>query len=207
MGSGSISPFRNRTNWNLTPLSRFIRGSPWPVVVAAIVGLVLAFSDAWRAIELKGYDLITVLTAPNAAPLPITIIGIDEESLANVGQWPWPRGVHAKLLGKLKEAGVTVVAFDVVFAEPDRDPAQDEAFAAAIRDFGAPVVLAANLEVRDTAHARMWQRIDPNKRLVQAGAIPGLAAVRTDDDGVIRKVPVSPGAFWLAIVTAFDKVN
>jgi adenylate cyclase len=95
----------------------------------------------------------------------------------------------------------------VVFAEPDRDPSQDDAFAAAIRAFGAPVVLAANLEVRDTAHARMWQRIDPLKRLVEAGGMPGLASVRVDPDGVIRNVPTTQGAFWLAIVTAFDKVN
>ena len=58
-----------------------MKGRPWPVLLATIVGLALAFSDAWRAIELKGYDLITVLTAPNAAPLPITLVGIDEESL------------------------------------------------------------------------------------------------------------------------------
>jgi adenylate cyclase len=151
---------------------------------------------------------LTVLTAPNEAALPITLVAIDEESMAEVGQqWPWPRGVHARLLGKLKEAGVAVAAFDVVFAEPDRDPAQDAAFAAAIRDFGAPVVLAANLEFRDSAHARLWQRVDPDKRLVEAGGIPGLASVRVDPDGVIRNVPVTQGAFWLAIVTAFDKVN
>ena len=181
---------------------------PWPVVVATLIGLGFALSDGWRAIELKGFDTLIVLTAPGEAPLPITLVAIDEESMAGVGQqWPWARGVHAQLLARLKEAGVALAAFDVVFSEADRDPAQDAAFAQAIREFGAPVVLAANLEYRETAHARQWLRADPQRRFLEAGAVPGLAAVRVDPDGVMRNVPVSQGAFWLAIVTAFDKAN
>jgi adenylate cyclase len=181
---------------------------PWPIALAALVGLLLWAWDDWRALELKGFDALTVLTAPGEAALPITLIAIDEESMGALGQqWPWPRSVHARLLDRLKEAGVAVAAFDVVFAEPDRDPAQDAAFAQSIRGFGGPVVLASNLEFRDTAHARQWIRADPHKGLVEAGAIAGLASVTVDPDGVLRRVPTSQGAFWLAIVTAFDKVN
>lgn len=51
---------------------------------------------------------------------PVRIIDIDEESLARVGQWPWPRTRIAELVERLRRAGVAAVGFDVLFAEPDR---------------------------------------------------------------------------------------
>ena len=48
------------------------------------------------------------------------IVDIDEAALAEFGQWPWPRTIVARLVDKLTEKGAAVIAFDVVFAEPDR---------------------------------------------------------------------------------------
>ncbi len=60
--------------------------------------------------------------APRAytADLPVRIIDIDDESLARIGQWPWPRTIVADLVERLSASGVAALAFDVVFAEPDR---------------------------------------------------------------------------------------
>ena len=52
--------------------------------------------------------------------LPARIVDIDDESLRRFGQWPWPRTLFARLVDRLAEAGAGVVAFDLVFAEPDR---------------------------------------------------------------------------------------
>nr|WP_242464231.1 adenylate/guanylate cyclase domain-containing protein [Halorhodospira halophila] len=54
----------------------------------------------------------------------IVIIDIDERSLGAVGRWPWPRATMADLLEQLWAAGTIVVAFDIVFAEPERNPAE-----------------------------------------------------------------------------------
>ncbi|MEN0105089.1 MAG: adenylate/guanylate cyclase domain-containing protein, partial [Pseudomonas sp.] len=51
---------------------------------------------------------------------PVRIIDLDEASLARIGQWPWSRTRVAELVDKLREAGTAVIAFDVLFAEPDR---------------------------------------------------------------------------------------
>jgi adenylate cyclase len=53
---------------------------------------------------------------------PVTIVDIDEKSLADprLGQWPWPRTRLADIIGTLTRMGAVVIAFDVVFAEPDR---------------------------------------------------------------------------------------
>jgi len=56
---------------------------------------------------------------PPAAQKPVTIIDLDEQSLETVGQWPWPRTTVAKLVQNLMQMGAVLIAFDIVFAEPD----------------------------------------------------------------------------------------
>ncbi|MBR0758009.1 adenylate/guanylate cyclase domain-containing protein [Bradyrhizobium jicamae] len=53
---------------------------------------------------------------------PVTIVDIDEKSLADprLGQWPWPRTRIADIINNLTRLGAVVIAFDVVFSEPDR---------------------------------------------------------------------------------------
>ena len=53
-------------------------------------------------------------------PPPVVVIDIDEESLKQLGQWPWPRFYMAEMAKRLTEAGAAAIAFDVLFAEPDR---------------------------------------------------------------------------------------
>ena len=50
----------------------------------------------------------------------VTIVDIDEESLAKIGQWPWPRSRLAELVTKLGLQGAAAVALDIILAEPDR---------------------------------------------------------------------------------------
>ena len=49
---------------------------------------------------------------------PILIIDIDDESLSNLGQWPWPRDLLSKLVENTELALTT--SFDIVFGERDR---------------------------------------------------------------------------------------
>lgn len=52
--------------------------------------------------------------------VPVRIVDIDEETLARLGQWPWPRTRLAELVDRLSQAGVAAVGFDVLLAETDR---------------------------------------------------------------------------------------
>ncbi|WP_319543881.1 adenylate/guanylate cyclase domain-containing protein [uncultured Pseudodesulfovibrio sp.] len=60
----------------------------------------------------KHHDLI-------ATDVPV-IIDLDEKSLAEKGQWPWPRYRVAMLMKYLQAYGASAVASDIIFAEPDR---------------------------------------------------------------------------------------
>lgn len=50
----------------------------------------------------------------------VVMVDLDEKSLEKIGQWPWPRNLVGDLVLKLKEKGAKVIAFDIVFSEPDR---------------------------------------------------------------------------------------
>ena len=55
----------------------------------------------------------------------VVILDIDEKSLAAEGRWPWSRHKLAELVSELAEYGAIVVAFDVVFSEPERNPVNE----------------------------------------------------------------------------------
>jgi adenylate cyclase len=66
--------------------------------------------DAYQRVSPRAFD----------PALPVRVIDIDEESLKQVGQWPWPRTVLADLVSKLGQNGAAAIGFDMVFPEPDR---------------------------------------------------------------------------------------
>ncbi len=51
---------------------------------------------------------------------PVTIVAVDEDSLAALGQWPWPRSRIAALLNAIGEHKPAAIGIDILFSEPDR---------------------------------------------------------------------------------------
>jgi len=93
------------------------------VVVLAI--LVLGrVSGLVPSLERKAYDLGVGMSA-HVPSDKIAVIAIDDASISNIGRWPWPRDVHAKLTDLLAAAKVKVIANTVFFFEPQRDPGLD----------------------------------------------------------------------------------
>jgi adenylate cyclase len=71
-------------------------------------------------IRLRTFDLYQNLRPRETVSRPVVIADIDEASLKEIGQWPWPRTIVADLVTQLTQLGVAAIAFDVIFAEPDR---------------------------------------------------------------------------------------
>jgi adenylate cyclase len=65
-------------------------------------------------------DYMFILRGEQKDSQNIVIIDLDDKSLKKIGQWPWSRDVVADLLANLTNAGVGLIAFDIVFAEEDR---------------------------------------------------------------------------------------
>jgi len=86
----------------------------------AVAALYLADPGWLRFQSLKLYDELADRYRPHAASgLPV-VVDIDEKSLAEYGQWPWPRYRVGLLLAHLRRAGVKAVGLDMLFAEADR---------------------------------------------------------------------------------------
>src|SRR4029077_3575409 len=71
-------------------------------------------------IRVRTFDFFQRLDPRHKTARPVTIVDIDDKSLEKFGQWPWPRTRIADLITELTRLGAVVIAFDVVFSEPDR---------------------------------------------------------------------------------------
>ncbi|WP_050403858.1 CHASE2 domain-containing protein [Bradyrhizobium embrapense] len=93
--------------------------------VALLIGIAaLRIADPAPVQELRvrTFDNFQVLEPRQKTARPVTIVDIDEKSLADprLGQWPWPRTRLADIVINLTRLGAVVIAFDAVFSEPDR---------------------------------------------------------------------------------------
>ncbi|MDB5506122.1 MAG: adenylate/guanylate cyclase protein [Devosia sp.] len=91
--------------------------------LAMVIGLVLLrAADPFpvQAAREASFDLFQRIEPRAAGDFPVRIVDIDEASLAEIGQWPWPRDVFATLTDRLAALGAAVISYDVLFAEPDR---------------------------------------------------------------------------------------
>ncbi len=94
------------------------------------LAMIVAFVALYRLdpypvqfVRIKTFDFYQQLKPreiPEPAGKPVTIIDLDENSLSEIGQWPWPRDVIARMVQNLMQMGAAQVAFDVAFPEPDR---------------------------------------------------------------------------------------
>lgn len=73
----------------------------------------------FHMMELKAFDFHLKYRGRISPGNEIVIVAIDEKSVDRFGRWPWPRTRIAELVNKLKTADAKVVAFDIVFSEPD----------------------------------------------------------------------------------------
>jgi CHASE2 domain-containing sensor protein len=70
--------------------------------------------------EHKAFDVLMSQSRQRPpGPVPV-LIAIDDESLTDLGLWPWPRHVLAKLVERLREAGADMVVLDLILSTPDR---------------------------------------------------------------------------------------
>ena len=91
------------------------------LLLFALIGLRIWDPPPMEELRLRTFDTYQKLEPrPLMASSPVVILDIDEQSLSAFGQWPWPRTLVADLVTRLTKLGAAAVAFDIIFAEPDR---------------------------------------------------------------------------------------
>jgi CHASE2 domain-containing sensor protein len=179
------------------PLVVLKRALAWMIGVAALT-LIMASGAASR-LDNTFYDLHMRHWSYRTSDA-VVIVAIDAKSLSKLGNWPWPRAVHAHLLDRLTDAGVRGIGIDLTMAEPDiTHPENDRALAQAIRRNGhvAMPVFAEAAELGGTLEEML-----PTPKLAREATSFGHVDAAKDDDGVIRGAYVKAGLgrpYWPAL--------
>src|SRR6187549_3312586 len=90
------------------------------VIAIAVFGFSRA-SGFIPGLERWAYDLGVNMTSKTPSD-KIAVIAIDDTSISNIGRWPWPREVQAKMIDQLAAAKAKVIGNTVFFFEPQKDP-------------------------------------------------------------------------------------
>ena len=212
--------------------------------LAILIGLaVFRVADPHLVEELRvrTFDTFQLIDPRVKTERPVTIVDIDEESLARFGQWPWPRTRLADLVDRLTGPVPSAIAFDIVFAEPDRSSGVsadsigglDEPTRAKLRSLPNNDEVRAERITRSrvvlgptgcpTALPIRKSRLSPPSRCVgedprpflihfpglfrnvapleKAAAGRGLFTIKTELDGLVRRVPMIAGGGPTAALT------
>jgi len=90
-------------------------------VLAAMLALfLLPGMEAVTELRMALFDTYQKLAPRSRQSAPAVIVAIDEKSLEQLGQWPWPRTVTADLIQAVARAGPAAIGVDVLMPEPDR---------------------------------------------------------------------------------------
>ena len=161
---------------------------PPTLLFRAIAGVTLAFLAAlawlqppWLArLQAAWFDSMQAVAPRPIRSLPVTIVAIDDRSLAALGQWPWPRTLLADLIRANDGYHPAAIGLDVLLPEPDRL---------------SPERLVATARPRDAALADSLAAL-PSNDSVLAGAVAAahvvlvVAGAAEKGSGTLRAVPV-----------------
>lgn len=159
--------------WNLSKWGwRLIPGG----VSALAIGILLK-AGMIQPLENAQYQVLFQLRGMQPWDERLVLVAIDEQSLAQIGRFPWSRQEYVQLLQVLSKSESSIVAFDLLFSESS---AEDSAFAEAIAQQGHVIL------------AQAWDAdavpLQPVPILQQHALGIGHISTRQDSDGIVRRV-------------------
>ena len=122
------------------------------VIMAIVFGLIrIGDPEIIQVLRLKYFDVLQKKYPRfTKGQTYSVIVDIDEKSLREIGQWPWPRTVLADLFEKSKSAGMLVLGLDVLFAEKDRT---------------SPELISKDIKNRNPEIAELLEKLPSNEFL------------------------------------------
>jgi EAL domain-containing protein (putative c-di-GMP-specific phosphodiesterase class I)/CHASE2 domain-containing sensor protein len=180
---------------DIVPDLRFLRWRRGIVFgLSAAMGLSLLLSGAGSSLDHLLRSARDGLRS-HAASGEVHIVEIDAQSLARIHRWPWPRGIHARAVDKLHQAGVRSIAFDVDFSSAS-DPAEDAKFAAALKRVGGNVILPTFQQAAGSGSYHSTESL-PIKPLADNAFLAAVNVI-PDPDGYVRQMLLGVETFGTA---------
>ncbi len=147
--------------------------------------MVFLYFDLLQRFELVTYDYRFRLKHNPIINPRIMVIEISDDSIQEIGRWPWTRDWHADLVRVLHEWGASAVVFDILFPEKS-EPSHDKALSDAIR-LSKKVFLAEALEKLPSGEERLISSIPEFSNYAKG---TGHINLEPDADGTMRRIPL-----------------
>jgi len=182
------------------------------VVVLVAVRLLAEVAPVMRRPDLALLDFWQSLRATDRPSPQVVIVAIDEKSVARFGPPAWPRSEYVPLIERLASAGARVIGFDFTFGALEREAANNELMAGAMKKAGnvvfgyeftdvgdpSPPGTPPSAAVQANALSRFESLaippapslIEPEPLLAEAAAAIGHVRTVAGEDGRIRVVPL-----------------
>lgn len=163
----------------LQKIEGFLTGNyPWvPGAMAALVSVGIAGLGYWEQPENLAYNTLYQLRPQLKWDQRVVVIAIDQASLQEYGQFPWPRSRYAQLLQALEKTPPAVIGFDILWIAPSPN---DEQLASALTANGNSVL------------ARAWDKqgksLQVLPKLASSAAGIGHILHQPNEDGISRNL-------------------
>lgn len=155
-----------------------------------LAGVLVSFTGILFRVDNLLYDLGQRL-ASKPPPSDVIIVAIDEDSLSQLGRWPWSRRLHASLIDRLSGEGAKLIALDLIFAEPDTADQPADAELARAMESSRRVVLPVMLE-QSRLNGQLLEVL-PLPGLTSHAAALGRAHAEIEEDGIARGLYLREG--------------
>ncbi|MPT47598.1 MAG: CHASE2 domain-containing protein [Sphingobium sp.] len=152
---------------------------------ASLMVVLAIYSAVAEQADRLVYDNVAPFHAPPVDDR-IIIAEINDEALANLGRWPWPRSLHAQATERIKQQRPTLLLYDILFIEPSTD---DAVLARAIA--GKPPVFLPILFEIPGENGAPWHLRFPVDPIARSASGIGTANLSIDSDGMARSIVIA----------------
>jgi len=178
--------------------------NPWWALLTLITVLALRFFDPSfvESIRLRYFDQL--ITSQPQVDVPVHTVNIDEATLEEMGQWPFPRGDYKNIINELYKRNAGLVVFNVLMPEQDRFK-EDKELALYLKNNPVVLPILGHTKDRNATQPPNTQVVgqDPQGKVVEypgiissvaiiTGHAVGYGVVNTfpEIDGVVRRMPL-----------------
>lgn len=161
---------------------------PKIIIIFIVIGAFLF--NALEFLDLRVHDFLYQHKKP--VNEDIIILGIDDESLLQLGKWPWERTVIADVIRMLTEGGAAAIGVDIIYSEKSPDSAQDEALVEAVRSDQTIIIPGYCVFYNDSETGKLSvdRIVEPFEELKNSSDF-ALLNVIPDNDGILRRAFLS----------------
>jgi adenylate cyclase len=158
------------------------------ILLLQVIGVFTNITTPLERMEYAARDLLMRMRGPEKPATDIVIVAIDDLSFNYTGyQWPWPRSYLGEIVDQINAGGAKVVGVDIILFAPDREPSNDDVFAAALAEsnLSASVVQITDNSVDGVKYFSFSQPIS-QYRVAFDGL--GVTGVNQDEDAIVRRI-------------------